>query len=206
MKFHDYNVVIERKKIKHLYARIKDPGVIYITCSSLTPKRFIMKFLKENEAKILKMIKKYEIEQENENTFRFLGTEYEVIFNDAKAVILSDNVVYAKDERMLNKWLKDQTVNIFGSRLDLCYNKINFKCPYPSLKIRMMKTRWGVCHHHKKSITLNSKLIRYDLDVIDYVIFHELCHFKYQDHQAKFWDLVSEYVPNYKLLKKKLRE
>ena len=40
----------------------------------------------------------------------------------------------------------------------------------PITPIRTMKTRWGVNHKIDDSITLNAKLIRYDMNVIDYVI------------------------------------
>ena len=40
-----------------------------------------------------------------------------------------------------------------------------------------MKTRWGVCNRGNNTITLNSLLIRYEKDIIDYVIYHELSHF-----------------------------
>ena len=69
-----------------------------------------------------------------------------------------------------------------------------------------MKTRWGVCQTKNGVITLNNKLIHYDLSVIDYVIIHELCHFIHANHQKEFWDLVSKYYPNYKIIKKKLKE
>ncbi|TDT62877.1 uncharacterized protein DUF45 [Fonticella tunisiensis] len=44
------------------------------------------------------------------------------------------------------------------------------------------------------------------LSVIDYVVIHELCHLKHQDHSSKFWSLVEYVMPDYKEKKKWLRE
>ena len=77
---------------------------------------------------------------------------------------------------------------------------------YPKLKIRNMKTRWGVCNRRDDSITLNSKLIRYEIHDIDYVIIHELAHLVHFDHSKAFWQTVEKYMPNYKRAIKNLKE
>ena len=69
-----------------------------------------------------------------------------------------------------------------------------------------MKTRWGVNHKLDSSITLNSKLIRYDERVIEYVIIHELSHFVHFDHSKYFWNTVEKYMPDYKKAVKTLKE
>ncbi len=69
-----------------------------------------------------------------------------------------------------------------------------------------MKTRWGVCNKKDIVITLNSELIRYDISKLDYVIIHELSHFIHFNHSKSFWNLVSKYCPNYKQIKKELKE
>ena len=69
-----------------------------------------------------------------------------------------------------------------------------------------MKTRWGVCNRRDNVITLNTELLKKDIDLIDYVIIHELCHFYEANHSKKFWDLVSIYYPDYKNARKRLKE
>lgn len=76
--------------------------------------------------------------------------------------------------------------------------------PEFTLRIRKMKTRWGVCNFTKKIITLNSELITKDISLIDYVIIHELCHFKHQNHSPLFWQEVEKYYPYYKKARKML--
>ena len=74
------------------------------------------------------------------------------------------------------------------------------------LKIRKMKTRWGVCNKKTKTITLNSELMKYSIDKLDYVIVHELSHFIYFDHSKNFWKQVEKYCPCYKKIRKELKD
>ena len=69
-----------------------------------------------------------------------------------------------------------------------------------------MTTRWGVNNLTKKTITLNSELLKKDLDLLDYVIIHELCHFYEANHSANFWAHVAEYYPHYKEARRRLKE
>ena len=95
---------------------------------------------------------------------------------------------------------------MFKERLDYSYHVFLESIPYPKLKIRTMKTRWGVCNKRDNSVTLNSKLIEYNIEALDYVIIHELSHFVHFNHSKEFWMLVSKYNPNYKQIKKYLKE
>ena len=78
--------------------------------------------------------------------------------------------------------------------------------PEFQLRIRKMKTRWGVCNYVKKTVTLNSELIKYERTIIDYVIIHEFSHFTHHNHGKEFWALVGTYYPEYKKARKELRE
>lgn len=74
-----------------------------------------------------------------------------------------------------------------------------------SVHFRSQKTRWGSCSA-KGRISLNWRLAIAPLDVIDYVVVHELAHLKHYNHSVEFWQLVGTQVPNYKKLRNWLRE
>ena len=76
--------------------------------------------------------------------------------------------------------------------------------PKFTLRVRKMKTRWGVCNKSSMTVTLNTELITKDVNLIDYVIVHELCHFKHMDHSPAFWNEVYKYYPYYKQARKEL--
>ena len=71
--------------------------------------------------------------------------------------------------------------------------------------IRDMKTRYGVCNTKLKKITLNLELIKRDVIYIDYVIVHELSHLIHPNHSKDFWGVVEEVMPNYKKIRKELK-
>ena len=73
------------------------------------------------------------------------------------------------------------------------------------IRIKDIKYAWGSCSSNK-NITINHKLIVYSEMAIRYVILHELCHLKYMNHSKEFWNLVSKYCPNYKQLRKEMRD
>ena len=68
----------------------------------------------------------------------------------------------------------------------------------PVLKVRDMRSRWGVCHPQKRQITLAARLALQPMAAIQYVVVHEYCHFVHPDHQAGFWALVERVLPDYK--------
>lgn len=197
----EYNVIIIKKRNKNTYVRIDESLNIIVTTNYLTPKYKINKTLLDNIDKISKMISKKE---KIDNNFYYLGQKYDIIIdNNINSTFIDDNVIYTKNETELNKWLKNQTKKIFKERLDLIYKSFNENIIYPDLKIRNMKSRWGVCNK-KGYITLNNNLIKYNISEIDYVIVHELSHYVHFDHSKEFWNTVSKYFPDYKKSKKVL--
>ena len=199
----EYEVIIEKKNNKNTYIRIRD-NKIYITTNYFVSKSYIKSLLDKNYDVIKKMIEKNNQRLERSNKFYYLNKEYDIIFVNYCDIEINDNKIFVKSEDYLNKWLKKNTEIIFKERLDYIYNLFEENIPYPKLKIRKMKTRWGVCNKNN-SITLNSELIKYGYEQIDYVIIHELSHFIHFDHSKDFWNLVNKYCKNYKEIRKSLK-
>lgn len=201
-----YNVVIIKKKNKNTYIKINENNEILVTTNYLMPKFKIKQLLIQNKDSIEKMLNKVEKRNKKNNDFYYLGKKYDIIKNEEiNDIVITESKIYIKDEKQLNKWLKNSINNIFKDRLDIIYQKFNEDIPYPDLKIRSMKTRWGVCNK-KGYITLNSNLIKYDIKALDYVIVHELSHYVHFNHSKDFWGVVSKYCPNYKEYRKILKE
>lgn len=64
------------------------------------------------------------------------------------------------------------------------------------VKYRLMKARWGSCNH-KKVLTFNKNLKFLPEELICYVVVHELSHLRYMNHSKVFWQLVSQFIPNF---------
>jgi hypothetical protein len=96
------------------------------------------------------------------------------------------------------------------SALALVEQKINyFNCFYnfdiKSLQIKNQKTRWGSCST-SRNLNFSYKLVYLPESLVDYVIVHELCHLKQMNHSVRFWDLVSETIPDWKIRRKALKK
>ncbi len=66
-----------------------------------------------------------------------------------------------------------------------------------SIRFRKTKRQWGSCSG-KNVLSFNTMLMKLPLSVIQYIIVHELAHIKHKHHQKSFWNLVEQYVPDYK--------
>ena len=204
-----YEVVIIKKRNKNTYIRVKDDMKIYVTTNYLTSKRYIKNLLDENYSYLVKMIKNMCKKNEKKDLFFYLGNSYDIIFvNDLKKVDVDSNnfVIYASNMRELNRWYNKVIKDTFIERFTYIYNIFDEVNITLSLKIRKMKSRWGVYNRVKHSVTLNSELIKYNIRCLDYVIVHELSHVIHFDHSKCFWSLVSKYCNNYKNIKKELKE
>ena len=202
----DYDLIIEKKNNKNLYIRLKQDG-IHVTCNYFTSKKEILRILNQNTNSLRRMVKHIEHENQKSNKFFYLGNFYDIIIDESiKHVYISDNKIYTRDLKMLNKWLKDETIRIFDERYVYIFNHFEENVKSPILKIRNMKTRWGVYNRLNHTITLNSRLIEFDVSKIDYVIVHELSHIKHFNHSKEFWNLVSKYCKNYKEVRREMRE
>jgi len=202
----EYLVDVKRKNNKNTYIRVRD-GKIIITTNYFTSVRSIRELLSINASVIEKMIEKQEKKESIEKDFLLFGKSYDIIYDEfLDGVIIDNNVIRVRNFNVLNKWLDKYIKDIYLKHLMEWYNKFEESIPFPNLKIRKMKTRWGVCNIRNNNITLNLSLFKYDIECLDYVIIHELSHFIHPNHSNMFWKLVGKYCVDYKRIRKKLKD
>ena len=200
-------VIITRKRSnKNTYLRVKEDLNIYITTNYYTSLKEIEKIIKNNINSIEKMSKRQEKKQEKEEKFYYLGKEYDIVYLNCKGIILGADKVLIERGFNVDKWFLNEAKKVFKEELEKIYDIFPLEIPYPLLTIRKMKTRWGVCNVRVKRVTLNLELIKKDIKYLDYVIAHELSHLIHPNHSKEFWSLVEKVIPNYKLLRKEMRE
>jgi hypothetical protein len=203
----EYNVIIEKKRNKNTYIRVKPDMSIFVTTSYFTTKKYIKKLLDENKDAVIKMLNRQSRVNEKSKSFFYLGTSYDIIeVATMKDIEIDGKYIYIPNKKKFEKWLKKQMIDIFTERLKYNFDSFDEVSSCPILKIRTMKTRWGVYNRVKHSITLNSRLLEYGLEEIDYVIIHELSHVIHFNHSTDFWKLVEKYCPKYKEVRKRLKE
>ena len=195
-------VIINRKKIKNIYFRVKEDLKLYISCNILCTNSYIEKLIIKNKKDIIKMYNNMLSKEVEDGYIYYLGNKMKYVYD--KKILIDEDIIYGPSIDKIEEYLKKICINIFNQRLNSI--KIQFdNLPEFRLRVRTMKTRWGVCNKSSMTVTLNTELIHKDITLIDYVIIHELCHFKYMNHSKSFWDEVEKYYPYYKLARKRLK-
>lgn len=202
----EYQVEITRKANKNTYIRFKDNKIL-VSTSYFVTNRQITKLLDENQEFLRKSIKKYCQKEENGKNHIILGEKYDIIItNNIDEIDYQNRKIYVESMQKYEILIKKEIKKLFEERLKYNYDLFEENIKFPSLRIRKMKTRWGVCNRRNIRVTLNSDLFRYGLEEIDYVIIHELSHLVVFNHSKEFWNVVAKYCPNYKEIRKRLKE
>ncbi len=68
---------------------------------------------------------------------------------------------------------------------------------YAGLDIRGQRTRWASCSPEGR-MSFNWRLLLAPERVLDYVVWHEVCHLDVLDHSPRFWSLLGERWPDYR--------
>ncbi len=100
--------------------------------------------------------------------------------------------LYEKEGRAL---LAERT-KLFANKMGLHPAKISY---------RSQRSRWGSCTT-QGHISLNWRLAFAPLEVLDYVVIHELAHLRFPNHSRSFWHLVETFCPDFKTRQKWLKE
>lgn len=196
----EIDVIINRKNIKNIYIRVKD-NIIIVNANKNASDKYIESLLKKEVNSLKKMLEK-NVEKKSDKVY-YLGNELKYTYNLIVNVNQFECTGPSIDD--VNDYIEKKSLTIFESRLE-SLKKLFKDLPEFRLRIRKMKTRWGVCNKGSMTVTLNTELIHKDVSLIDYVIIHELCHFKYMNHSKLFWMEVEKYYPYYKEARKMLKE
>lgn len=138
----------------------------------------IQQLIEEKSKWIEKHFDTYRVNNLKEDEFFYLGVKHKNL-----------------DNRDLDLFYKQEAQRIIPSIVDK-YSDIMKLYP-TSLKYRKNKRTWGSCNY-KNGLNFNTLLAKFPLEVIEYVVIHELAHIKHKNHSRSFWDLVEKYCFDYK--------
>ncbi len=130
-------------------------------------------------------------EYEDEGKFLYLGKECSL-----NELIETHELQEEELQKNLKKFYFASCKKIIGERIKNYQTQLGVKPP-KSIEIVESNTKWGSCSADKK-ITFNYRLAMAPIEVIDYVIIHELCHLMHMNHDRSFWRRVGSIMPDYK--------
>jgi predicted metal-dependent hydrolase len=103
---------------------------------------------------------------------------------------------------MLHRWYLDRARAVFAEILNASLPHFKTALP-PRLIVRAMQSRWGSLSR-AGTMTLNVNLVRAPRPCIEYVVIHELCHTRHRDHDARFFKLLGQVMPDWEERKRRL--
>jgi predicted metal-dependent hydrolase len=104
--------------------------------------------------------------------------------------------VPAGDHRpALERWYRRQAHTEIAARLD--HTTAIAGTSYSGLTIRGQRTRWASCSS-TGAMSFNWRLLLAPVPVLDYVVWHEVCHLEVHDHSPRFWALLERRCPDHR--------
>ena len=219
---------LHRKKVRNINLNIKPDMTIVVSASQKVPLDYILNFVKEKAPWIIKNVKYFKDVRPEYTTkkdyvsgesFKYLGKQYRLKVEETKehesvkyyrgyiCIQVKDKKNYAGKEKLINNWFREKAKLNFKESLERVYPIVEkYGINKPEIQIRTMKARWGSCLKDKNIILLNAEMIKAPKFCIDYVILHELIHFKYRNHDGEFYDFMTSLMPDWKQRKEILDE
>lgn len=216
---------IDRSRRRNIYISVRD-GRVVLKLPLIGGEERGEVFLREKADWIFKSLRpkpsaakipSYFCEGES---FTFAGKEYVICcekapryhyprFEDGRLVIAVfdsfekngiDKDSYA--DAQARKAIEIRTLDVINEAFDRL-TRLTGLCP-KKVTVRKMTASWGRCSSNG-NISINSNVVFYPQECIDYVVIHELCHLRYMDHSEDFWGLVSQYCPEWKRIRKSMK-
>jgi predicted metal-dependent hydrolase len=139
-------------------------------------------------------------------TVPYLGRELDLVKEEGRVRVHRRGDVLLVPERdgrkALERWYRRMARAEIAARLDAACAR--FGRPYARLTIRGQRTRWASCSADG-AMSFNWRLLLAPEDVLDYVVWHEVCHLEIRDHSPRFWALLGRHCPGYREPKAWLR-
>lgn len=222
IKVGDLTVEIDRKDIKNAHLGVYPPdGRIRVAAPLQMSNEAVRLLIISKIGWVKKQIKEFE-EQERETKREYLAGESHYFFG--KRYLL--DIIHTEDRPSVS--IKGNQIQLFisdqatrdqkRSALEDWYRKelkleaekfieewrTNLGIDSIDWEIRKMKTQWGSCLPKQNKIILNSELAKQPYHSLEYVIVHELLHFKVSEHNDEFFKLLGSKLPNWRSLKEEL--
>ena len=208
--------LVYKKNTRNITAKVNRENKIIVTAPEFISIKEIDHFVLKYFDKFYNFIEKRK-EQSlfnlDENKISIHGKQYHIKIHGLegkreKYEIIGNYIyLFLKDEqnkkKLIYKMLTDLGHNYLVNRTYELAKKFNQKVNMVDTK--WYEAKWGQCEHIKRHITLAIQLYMFNDSIIDYVIVHELCHLIHPNHSPEFWSLVGRIIPNYKLIKEKLK-
>ncbi len=204
-----------RSKRKTIGIQITSEGKIVVRAPKSVAEKVILECVKSREDWISR---KLELVQEKIKSsppvryvegafFMFLGEKFPLVLRtdvshkQCKVYLDEGRLIYEngqKNEESIEKhivqWYRKSAQKVIEDRVRHYSKYYNVQPTY--IKAKTQKKRWGSCSS-KRHLLFNFNLIKAPIEVLDYIVVHEMSHMVHMNHSTQFWDLVKSIIPHY---------
>lgn len=215
---------LTRKPIKRAYLRVRAPdGQITVNAPRELPMAMIHALITQHHAWIIKNQTRL-LQQppapdagalESGQTLPILGEPHRLHFEpnaardhiECRAGVLSlqSRRALSTDQRraLIHHYLRARLHGIAQERLSFWSAKLGVSARF--FGIKRMKTRWGSCNIRERRIWINLELARMPVGCLDLVLVHELTHLFERGHNARFYGLMDQFLPDWRAREAELK-
>jgi hypothetical protein len=187
---------------------VQNDGRLVVRAPLRAPERLIREFVtskagwirkKQAQARAERLPARQYVEGE---LFPYLGKSYPLKYVGPQrpALKLGSAFLLARSAQPRAKaaflrWYKTSSAQVLAGRVNRFALQYGFV--YQQIRITAARTRWGSCSS-RGTLSFTYRLVMAPLEVVDYVVVHELVHLKVKNHSKKFWTQVAAILPDYK--------
>ena len=208
---------LERKRVKNVNLRVRR-GEVFVSAPRAVPLAVIESFLRSRADFILGAVERTAAPRRaGGEGLPYLGQIRSLRLEKAArsavaaegrslCVAVPDPEDPALIRRALEKWYRSESERLCRAACERLYPHFAaLGVPRPEIRMRRMRSCWGVCHLAKRSVSFNAMLAAVPERCIEYVAAHELTHFLHADHSPAFYAELAHAIPDWKERRAELR-
>lgn len=203
---------INKSEVSNCYISVQN-GEVMVCAPWYLSTAQIQTMVEQKKQWILAKLQEYKAPIK-ENIIKVLGQDYsiKVIYKNIKgpSVTLEDKKVkivlpnkYKKDELapILKVLIEKMYFTLAEKEIEMAMEKARITLGFApeDYEICKMGNTLGKCSSNKK-IYINPDIVKFDKNIIEYVVMHEFCHLKYKNHTKNFYSLIEKNMPDYSIL------
>ncbi len=218
--FHEFEIEIIRKRIKNIHLRINLEGQITLSTPKNIKEDYLLEFLESKIEWIRTSLKKTEAKIKYSNKKLTHGEKHylfgkELVLNLQEEKVKKSEIFLLNNtnlvmrvhptvsqrtrEKYMQKWYEEKLILETEKFFEKWEEELGVS--KKELVIKKMKGKWGYCECRRKVICLNTELAKRNIDFVEYVVLHELCHLLVPNHGPDFKKLLNIHMPKWKIIK-----
>lgn len=219
-KIGELDIQLTRKDIKNLHISVMPPdGEVRVSAPTAMTDTAIrmavihrIPWIRRQQASFAKQERQSTRQMVDGETHYLWGRRYRLLVNnldtDLKSaqsvklsrgrLVLSVNPSASTESKLhlLDEYYRSRLKSKIPDIVQKWSQVTNISCD--SWHIQKMKTKWGSCNIEEKRILLNLELAKKPLPCLEYIVLHELLHFKERQHNDRFKALLDTYMPDWR--------